>query len=107
MTARLPPVGSSAPLSRVTVGALNDLGYAVNYKNAESLPPTSIKCPCKSPVRSRGLVQSQRYLSDTEHSAAIEAGLSSFTGYMGGADLPLAIRYQGRAGTETVMVQRK
>lgn len=108
MTSQLPPKGDNAPLSRVTAGALNDLGYDVNYNNAESLPASSIICTCNRRVRSRGLVHSQRYLSDAEHTAAIEAGLSLLAGYkMNSVNAPLAVRYKGRAGTETVMVQQR
>lgn len=106
MTARLPVRGSIAPLSRVSIGALEDIGYNVSYNTAESLPASNLKCPCNRRVRSRELVQSHRYLSDAEHNAAMEAGLSLFAAYdMNITNMSLAVRYKGRAGTETVMVQ--
>jgi hypothetical protein len=108
MTAQLPSRGSVSPLSSVSVGALKDLGYTVSERSADSLPASNIKCPCNRRVRLRELGDSHRYLSDDEHNAATEAGLSLFAGNeMIYPNVSLAVLYQGRAGTETVMVQRR
>jgi Leishmanolysin len=49
MTGQIPPAGQKAILSRITIGALHDLGYSVNYKAAEPYGRADVNpaCVCK------------------------------------------------------------
>jgi hypothetical protein len=45
-------LNTTNPLSRITIGGLQDCGYAVNYNTAESYAPPS-NCRCKRRLRQR------------------------------------------------------
>lgn len=80
MTARLPVSTEAAPLSRVTVGALNDLGYDVDYSSAQTLSLDGISCPCSRRLLSRDLMRQTEWDHQKEHQTAYETGLSLLPG---------------------------
>lgn len=102
MTAQLPVSTETAPLSRVTIGALEDLGYTVDFGSSQTLSLDGISCPCNRRVRSRDLLHGR--LSQIEHQAAYAAGASLLPG-PGSPRRALAVLYQGKEGNlETVVV---
>jgi Leishmanolysin len=76
MTGFLGP--SASPLSRITVGTLQDLGYQVDYSKADAFGRSDLNSSCTCPVRQ--LREKKRALSDMKHGevfsvASVASGL--------------------------------
>jgi hypothetical protein len=63
MTGFLGP--SASPLSRITVGTLQDLGYQVDYSEADAFSRSDLAASCTCPVRR--LREKKRDLLDMKH----------------------------------------
>lgn len=75
-----PTVQRRGPVSRVTIGALEDLGYAVDYSKADDFGTSDVAASCRCPgSSSRSLVRkvsesSERQLSSSGFDAAVAYG---------------------------------
>jgi len=71
-----PSANSELPVSRLTIAALEDVGYQVNYNEAEPFNASkmSSSCLCSNNIRRRKLNEASSFLEDV---AATPASLSS------------------------------
>ncbi len=75
-----PNVQRRGPVSRVTIGALEDLGYTVDYSKADNYGTSDVAASCRcSEPSSRALIrkvssQSERKLSSSGFDAAVSYG---------------------------------
>lgn len=82
-----PRVQRRGPVSRVTIGALEDLGYTVDYSKADSFGASDVAASCRcSDSSSRALIrkvseQSGRQLSSSGFDAAVSYGKELISKY--------------------------
>jgi hypothetical protein len=77
MTGFLGP-STTNPLSRITVGTLQDMGYQVNYDKADAFSRSDLNVSCTCPTRR--LRQTERSVLDMKHGEVFSLGGPSASG---------------------------